>query len=204
MVVELTVPPLWVNVTLEVKPLPEVVDTSNPVGGVTTILAERLEPLTVKLCWVDAVPAHAVNAESVPEVDTVGADTTSVKLLAALTQVVVLFLTVATKLYVLAALAGMVTLIGDTGKLVLLTAVKLGMAVGEPVVIEYWLGLPVVAEYGKLKLVAEVLTPVTEPKVIVGNTFTVPLADTFCVVAPVEAQAILPEGVPLAALVKRT
>jgi hypothetical protein len=53
MVVELTVPPLWVNVTLEVKPLPEVVDTSNPVGGVTTILAERLEPLTLKLCSAD-------------------------------------------------------------------------------------------------------------------------------------------------------
>lgn len=72
-------------------------------------------------------------------------ETVTVKLLLALVQPVLLFLTVATKLYVFAALAGTVTLIGDAGKLELFTAEKLGIAVGEPVVIEYWLGLPVVA-----------------------------------------------------------
>ena len=47
------------------------------------------------------------------------------------------------------------------------------------------------------------LTFETEPKVIVGKAFTVPLAETFCVVAPVDAQVILPEGVPEAVVVNR-
>lgn len=51
---------------------------------------------------------------------------------------------------------------------------------------------------------AEVFTLATEPKVMLGKAFTVPLAPTFRVVAPVEAHVILPDGVPLAALVKRT
>lgn len=63
-------------------------------------------------------------------------DVVNVKLLLALIQPVVLFLTVAIKSYVLAALAGMVTLIGDAGKEALLTALKLGIA-EVPVVIEY-------------------------------------------------------------------
>ena len=37
----------------------------------------------------------------------------------------------------------------------------------------------------------------------VGNALTVPLAVTFLVVAPVEVQAIFPEGVPEAEFVKR-
>ena len=61
-------PPLCVSVTLEAKPLPEVVETSKPVGGVTIMLAVRLEPLTVKLCWVDTIPEHVVNALKVPVV----------------------------------------------------------------------------------------------------------------------------------------
>ena len=42
------------------------------------------------------------------------------------------------------------------------------------------------------------------PAVAVGKEVTVPLAATFCVVAPVDVLAIFPEGVPAAALVKRT
>ena len=42
------------------------------------------------------------------------------------------------------------------------------------------------------------------PDTAVGNAVTVPVAATFCVVAPVDEQAILPEGVPEAAFVKRT
>ena len=37
-----------------------------------------------------------------------------------------------------------------------------------------------------------------------GNAFTVPLADTFCVVAPVDEQATFPEGVPEADAVNLT
>ena len=51
------------------------VDTSKPVGGVTTILAVKFEPLTVKLCSADAVPEQVVNADKEPEVVTVGVPT---------------------------------------------------------------------------------------------------------------------------------
>lgn len=64
--VEATIPPLCGSVTLGAKPLPDVVDTSKPDGGVTTILAKRVEPLTLKLCWADAVPEHVVNALNAP------------------------------------------------------------------------------------------------------------------------------------------
>ncbi len=37
----------------------------------------------------------------------------------------------------------------------------------------------------------------------VDGVFTVPLTATFCVVAPVEAMAILPEGVPVAVAARR-
>ena len=40
-------------------------------GGVTTIFAERLVPLTVKLCAADTKPAQVLNAFKVPEVVTV-------------------------------------------------------------------------------------------------------------------------------------
>ena len=60
------------------------------------------------------------------------------------------------------------------------------------------MGLPVVAVYGKLKLVALELILVTVPKVMVGNAFTVADALIFCVVAPVEVQVIFPDGVPVA------
>ena len=38
-------------------------ETSKPVGAVTKILVGMLVPLTVKLCSVEAVPVHAVNAD---------------------------------------------------------------------------------------------------------------------------------------------
>ena len=66
MVVPFTVPPDCVRVTLVVKPLPDVVDTSKPAGGVITILFVRFDPLTVKLCWLDAVPEHDAKADNVP------------------------------------------------------------------------------------------------------------------------------------------
>ena len=40
------------------------VETSKPVGAVTKILVGMLVPLTVKLCSVEAVPVHAVNADN--------------------------------------------------------------------------------------------------------------------------------------------
>ena len=67
-----TLPLLWGSVTEVLKPLPLVVLTSKPVGAVTVISAVRLLPLTVKLCWADAVPAQAVKAVSVPVVVMVG------------------------------------------------------------------------------------------------------------------------------------
>ncbi len=45
-------------------------------------------------------------------------------------------------------------------------------------------------------MVALVDTELGDVKVIVGNTFTVPLTATFCVVAPVAEQVTLPEGEP--------
>jgi len=138
---------------------------------VTTILLVRSEALIVKLCSADAVPEHDAKALNVPVVVIVGAFTiTKVKLLLELRHPVVLFLTFATKLYVLAALAGIVILIGEAGRLSLVTGLKLDITVGAPVVIENWSGLFVMAVYGKLKLVAVLLTPVTEPKVIVGKS----------------------------------
>lgn len=71
-VVGVTAPPLCGIVTLDAKPLPDVVDTSKPVGGETKIPAVSPNPLTVKLCWVDGVPAHEVNAFKFPVVIIVG------------------------------------------------------------------------------------------------------------------------------------
>ena len=87
---------------------------------------------------------------------------------------------------------------GDEGKFVLLTATKLPIAVGLPASIKYLSGLPVVALYGKLKDVALVVILLTVPNVIVGTTFTVPVTEIVCAVAPVEVQVIVPEGLPLA------
>ena len=66
-----------------------------------------------------------------------GLTISTVKLLFELTQPVLEFLTVATKLYVLAELAGIVTLIGFEGKVALVTFEKPGITLGEPVKIEY-------------------------------------------------------------------
>lgn len=73
-----TLPPLWLRVILDAKPLPNVVDTSKPVGGVTVIPAVRFEPNTVKLDWVDGVPAQVVNADKVPKVVIVGVAPTAI------------------------------------------------------------------------------------------------------------------------------
>ena len=97
-VVLLTEPELGVSDTLVVKPLPEVVDASKPVGGVITRFAVRFEPETVKLCSAETTPAQVVKALNVPVAVIVAAVTTfKVKLLLALIQPVVLFLTEATK-----------------------------------------------------------------------------------------------------------
>src|SRR6185295_15397377 len=52
--------------------------------------------------------------------------------------------------------------------------------------------------------IAEPAHPLTALAVTTGNAFTVPLAATFCVVAPVDAEVILPEGVPDADDERRT
>jgi hypothetical protein len=66
-VVLATTPPDCVKVTVEAKPLPLVVEISNPAGAVILILAVRLLPDTVKLCSAEAVPAQLVKAVSVAD-----------------------------------------------------------------------------------------------------------------------------------------
>ncbi len=51
-----------VKVSEVTYPLPNVVDTSNPVGADTTMFVGMLVPLTVKDCAVEAVPEQAVMA----------------------------------------------------------------------------------------------------------------------------------------------
>ena len=77
-VVGLTVPPVWVKEKLLAKPEPDVVDISKPAGAVTNRLAVRPEPATVKVFSVDILPAHALNALSVPVMVMVGAGLTTV------------------------------------------------------------------------------------------------------------------------------
>lgn len=66
---------------------------------------------------------------------------------------------------------------------------------------------PIVIVVGLLRLVPVIVISVpTGPleglkEFIIGALFNVPLAVIFCVVAPVDAQAILPEGVPVAVAV---
>ena len=73
--VDETVPALGDKLTLETKLDPEVVETSYPLGGVTTISAAKLEPETEKDCSELTTPEHAVNVLKVPEVETVGVET---------------------------------------------------------------------------------------------------------------------------------
>ena len=95
-------------------------------------------------------------------------------------------------------------MIGDAGSAALDTAANEGIAVGEPVATEYWSGVPVVLVKGKLKEVALVNTLPIVPKVIVGSALAVPDTALFLVVALVDVQLILPDGVPDAATERRT
>jgi len=61
-VVLFTVPAVSVKLTVLAKPLPDVVLTSNPVGGVITKLAVKSVPLTVKICCAEAMPIQVTNA----------------------------------------------------------------------------------------------------------------------------------------------
>ena len=72
MVVALTLPEIWVSVTLGLNPVPELVEIAKPVGAVIVISAVKLEPLTVKLCWLEAEPAQAANEDSNPLTETEG------------------------------------------------------------------------------------------------------------------------------------
>ena len=90
-----------------------------------------------------------------------------------------------------AALAGMVTAIGEVPNVALVIGVNPASAL-VPVLILYWVGVPVLAVYGTLKDVDEVNTVFTVPKVMVGTALTVPLTAMVCDVAPLEATVILP------------
>jgi hypothetical protein len=68
-VVELTVPLLFVNVKLEPKPDPDVVDISYPVGAETDISASKFAPDTVKLCSLLSLPEHVEKDENDEDVD---------------------------------------------------------------------------------------------------------------------------------------
>lgn len=72
MVVVLTVPLDGVKETEPANPPPEVVDTSKPVGAVTTRLAVRSVPDTVNDCSADAVPAHELYGFKTPEATMAG------------------------------------------------------------------------------------------------------------------------------------
>jgi hypothetical protein len=76
MVVLATFPPFGVKVTVLPKPEPDVVLNSKPVGATMVILFVKPLPLTVKLCWVAAVPAQAEKAVGVPVVLRVGPELT--------------------------------------------------------------------------------------------------------------------------------
>ena len=52
-------------------------------------------------------------------------------------------------------------------------------------------------------LILSVPLPLPVTAVATGNTFTVPLTDTFCELAPLEVIVIVPVGVPVAELVSR-
>ena len=67
-VVEPTVPPLCDSVTLEPKLLPDVVDTSKPLGAVTVISAVSPVPETLKSCSLDTLFSHVLKAVNVPDV----------------------------------------------------------------------------------------------------------------------------------------
>ena len=64
----LTVPLEGARFTLAPYPLPDEVETSNPVGAVTVMLVVRLVPETVKLCAADTDPEQDVKALKVPVV----------------------------------------------------------------------------------------------------------------------------------------
>ena len=70
--VAFTVPLFGFKVTLPAKLEPDVVETSYPDGGVTTISWDRPVPDTVKLCSELTTPEQAVNADREPEVVIVG------------------------------------------------------------------------------------------------------------------------------------
>lgn len=67
MVVEATVPEVGVRVTVGPKDPPEVCEISKPVGAVTTKLAVRNVPDTLKDCSADTVPAQVVKSVNDPE-----------------------------------------------------------------------------------------------------------------------------------------
>ena len=62
-----TVPPTGDKDRVPAKPLPGIVDTSNPEAAVIIILLVNDEPPTVNDCVVEAVPAQVTNAESEPD-----------------------------------------------------------------------------------------------------------------------------------------
>ena len=72
MVVVATVPVEGVNETVFAKPDPEVVETSNPVGAVTTRAAVKLVPETVYDCSAETEPLQEVKDEKVPVCTRVG------------------------------------------------------------------------------------------------------------------------------------
>lgn len=76
--VELTVFEVGVKVTKPAKELPDVKDTSYPVGAVTVMSETRFVPETVKFCSAEAKPLQVVKVFRVPEVEIVGVKTVAV------------------------------------------------------------------------------------------------------------------------------
>jgi hypothetical protein len=68
-------PPLGVSAREAKKFVPSV-DTSKLAGAVTVTLPVRFEPVTVKLCAVDAAPSVVLKGVNVPDVERDGAGTT--------------------------------------------------------------------------------------------------------------------------------
>ena len=65
--VELTVFEVGVKVTKPAKELPDVKDTSYPVGAVMVRSETRFVPETVKFCSAETEPLQAVNAVNDPD-----------------------------------------------------------------------------------------------------------------------------------------
>lgn len=73
---ELTEVPVLVTVSDGAKPVPLDSEISYPVGALTVTSASRFDPFNVRVWVADAVPAHVLKGDSVPDSVMEGAEPT--------------------------------------------------------------------------------------------------------------------------------